>query len=164
MDQAKSVARTIIGEDIYFGDVNADQSPDGFGLKADGSVIEGAWTAGSIHGQGLQVYPNGDSYVGSFQHGEVAGMGKFVNYRGVGNSKQNGEGTETWADGAVYQGHFKDGKKEGFGKFLWADKATCMALDASFGLMGRRMKAATRTTRSTAKAFSLGPMASSTTA
>ena len=39
----------------------------------------------------------------------------------------------------------------------------CMALDASFGLMGRRMKAATRT-RSTAKAFSLGPMASSTTA
>ena len=48
MDQAKSVARTIIGEDIYFGDVNADQSPDGFGLKADGSVIEGvdSWTAG----------------------------------------------------------------------------------------------------------------------
>jgi len=40
----------------------------------------------------------------------------------------------------------------------------CMALNASFGLMGRRMKAATRTTRSTAKAFSIGPMASSTTA
>ena len=83
-------------------------------LKADESVIEGAWTAGSIHGQGLQVYPNGDSYVGSFEHGEVAGMGKFVNYRGATydgewkNSKQNGEGTETWADGAVYQGHFRE--------------------------------------------------------
>ena len=55
--------------------------------------------------------------MGSFEHGEVADMGKFVNYRGVGNSKQNGEGTETWADGAVYQGHFKDGK------YLWVDKA-----------------------------------------
>ena len=71
----------------------------------------------------------------------------------------------------MYQGHFRNGKKEGFGKFLWADKAkydgdfhnnlegkgryvgvmgyegaitACMALDASFGLMGRRMKAAMR--------------------
>jgi hypothetical protein len=131
MDQAAYIAKIALGEDIYFGEIDANKSPLGFGLllKADGSIIEGTWTNGTIHSQGLQIYPNGDSYVGSFEHGEVSGMGKFVNYNGATyegewkNSKQNGEGTETWGDGAVYQGSFREGKKEGFGRFVWADHA-----------------------------------------
>lgn len=131
MDQAAYIAKIALGEDIYFGEIDTNKSPLGFGLllKADGSIIEGTWTNGTIHSQGLQIYPNGDSYVGSFEHGEVSGMGKFVNYNGATyegewkNSKQNGEGTETWGDGAVYQGSFREGKKEGFGRFVWADHA-----------------------------------------
>ena len=57
-----------------------------------------------VHGMAKCTYPNGDVYIGEFQH-----------------SKRHGHGTYTHADGAVYVGEYQHGEKHGQGKFTFPD-------------------------------------------
>lgn len=117
---------------VYFGDTDTNLVPQGLGLRleADLTLLEGNWNEGLLHGNGLQIYPNGDYYEGCFANGEIAGKGKFVHMGGAAyegdwkDSRQHGHGIEQWVDGSTYEGDFVAGKKQGFGRFHWCDEST----------------------------------------
>jgi len=52
------------------------------------------------HGQGTNIFANGDSYIGEFKEG-----------------KPDGKGTFTSNDGSVYIGEYVQGLKQGKGKW-----------------------------------------------
>lgn len=89
----------------------------------DGSVYEGLIDhLQRPHGQGKQVYPNGDVYVGFFVEGQKNGMGKlekkgqFTYYGNFNRNKMSGQGTMYFEDGRRYKGEFMDGKFNGEGE------------------------------------------------
>ena len=69
-----------------------------------------------MSGIGLDVYTNGDKYVGECKDGERNGQGTFTNpdggkYEGEWKDGDfDGQGTETWSDGSKYVGEYKDGE------------------------------------------------------
>ncbi|KAI0501687.1 hypothetical protein KFK09_016632 [Dendrobium nobile] len=71
--------------------------------------------------QGVELYPNGDSYEGEFHLGKCNGSGvyDFFNqgrYEGDWvDGKHDGYGIERWAQGIRYQGHYRRGLQNGFG-------------------------------------------------
>ena len=61
---------------------------------------------GDVHGKAKVTYPNGDVYIGEYQHGQ-----------------KHGHGTCTWADGAVYVGVWQHGDRHGQGTFNYVSGA-----------------------------------------
>ncbi|CAG9312805.1 unnamed protein product [Blepharisma stoltei] len=115
---------------IYVGEWNKSGTPCGRGERylSDGSYSKGIWKDGKMHGHCLQVFANGDYYVGDVFEDTIQGLGKLFtietqcSYEGEWkNGKQNGFGVENWPDGARFSGNFVNGKKNGKGKFIWAD-------------------------------------------
>lgn len=75
------------------------------------------------HGNGTQIYPNGDKYTGYFVSGQKNGIGKFVKndytYHGTfANNKMTGYGTMIFNDGRQYKGNFKNGLYDGEGELI----------------------------------------------
>ncbi|TNV80054.1 hypothetical protein FGO68_gene13105 [Halteria grandinella] len=62
----------------------------------DGSMFEGEWKRGMVHGRGKGVRANGESYEGEFQNGRSHGQGRW-----------------TYPDGRYEEGQYEDGKKIG---------------------------------------------------
>jgi hypothetical protein len=56
------------------------------------------------HGEGIEIYVDGDKYAGSWSHDHF-----------------HGHGTYTWSDGASYVGDWNEGKFHGFGILTNAD-------------------------------------------
>ena len=81
----------------------------GFGIATlmDGNTLEGQWQHGELHGPGQVVYPKGNTYVGFFEHGWRHGKGKAVE-----------------VDGTVWEGEWNHGKMHGQGKITYPDKTT----------------------------------------
>lgn len=112
--------------DEYFGDINDQNLPHGYGIKfySDGSIYIGDWFEGARHsvknkaswsrndglhyegtwlndlkhGSGTLRYPDGSSYRGEFAKGY-----------------EHGHGHKTFPDGAVFEGRFRFGKRDGPG-------------------------------------------------
>ena len=72
---------------------------------ADGTVYDGEWKDGKIHGQGKKTWADGTVYDGEWKDGNYHGQGKM-----------------TWAtDGTVYDGEWKDDNMHGQGEFTSLD-------------------------------------------
>jgi hypothetical protein len=94
----------------------------------DGSVDEGDFVEGRLHGKGKRTYNDGAVYIGDFVNGLRHGKGKTTNANGdvhegdYANGNSHGKGKYTWADdGTVYEGDFVDSKFHGKGKITYAD-------------------------------------------
>jgi hypothetical protein len=79
----------------YFGQLNAQKAPDGYGKCSwsDGTTHAGQWKDGSMHGNGILHFCTGDFYVGSLQKNASHGVGVLLQ-----------------KNGAVSSGIWKDGK------------------------------------------------------
>jgi len=80
---------------------------DGYGVYQyeDGTRYEGYWSYGFRDGFGMQIMPNGDTYIGQFD---------LDHY--------NGNGTYTWAEnGNKYIGHWQKSNRQGIGTYISAD-------------------------------------------
>lgn len=71
--------------------------------------------------QGVQTYPNGDSFEGSWIQGYIEGPGKYVwanenvyvgNMKG---GKMSEKGTLTWKNGDAFEGNWLNGMMHGYG-------------------------------------------------
>ena len=65
----------------------------------------GGWLADKIHGQGTELWSDGNTYVGMFALGKREGVGKFIS-----------------VDGASYEGMFKNGAMSGLGAYTYPDE------------------------------------------
>src|SRR5574343_1875170 len=76
----------------------------GFGtLYANGTVYEGDWRNGEMHGKGEYTYANGSVYYGDWRDG-----------------KERGKGRLTLVKGTVYYGDWRDGRLHGKGEYTYA--------------------------------------------
>lgn len=85
-------------DDVYVGPF-ASQLPHGKGVyeSADGTRYEGDWERGRQNGQGKEVWPNGETYIGNFKDGKKEGTGELT------------------TDSMKYTGEFKENRIEGRG-------------------------------------------------
>ncbi|MCD8255188.1 MAG: hypothetical protein LUC36_06570 [Oscillospiraceae bacterium] len=95
---------------IYSGEVNEAGLPDGYGsfTTANSEGMEytytGDWVNGHWHGEGIEVWDNGQSYTGQFA-----------------SDARSGEGTLTKSDGTIYEGSFVDDAFCGEGVIYFTD-------------------------------------------
>uniref|UniRef100_A0A8R7R9C4 1-phosphatidylinositol-4-phosphate 5-kinase n=3 Tax=Triticum urartu TaxID=4572 RepID=A0A8R7R9C4_TRIUA len=90
---------------------------------------KGQWKLDRKHGHGLQTYPNGDTFEGSWVQGHMEGHGcRYTWANGntyVGtmrNGTMFGKGVLTWsATGDSFQGNWLDGAMHGYGLYTWED-------------------------------------------
>ena len=127
------------GQTFYEGDFHAGLR-HGFGLYQlaapvratkenpgnPGRSYEGEWRNGMRHGRGREVWPNGDTLVGSFRHGKASGPGTLVTRSGRYEGQfvegmRSGRGSFEWHSGATYEGEWKENRMWGRGKFVSAD-------------------------------------------
>lgn len=118
--------------DEYFGTVNANNEPEGHGVKfySDGTLYVGDWENGVPHtyGKGLWQRPDGSQYEGNFIKGLKHGIGTQIfpdgsRYRGeFAKGYEHGHGTRFQKDGSIFEGRFRFGKKDGPGVLTTADK------------------------------------------
>ncbi|SFT55872.1 4-amino-4-deoxy-L-arabinose transferase [Lishizhenia tianjinensis] len=64
----------------YFGefDENNKRSGQGKFIRTDGTVFEGQWKDGTLHGQAAFVTPQGEKYEGNFDKGKRQGLFKYT--------------------------------------------------------------------------------------
>jgi len=88
----------------YFGDVDTDGEPHGFGrmIFDDGGVYEGEWVHGLEHGRGTYLWTWGDKYDGEWCNG-----------------KKEGACIHTYADGGRFEGEMLNDVREGYGHFQY---------------------------------------------
>ena len=93
----------------------------------DGSIYEGEFVDGKVHGQGTYTWSDGTMYEGTFESGLLHGEGRLMwpsgaMYDGPFQAgEMAGTGTKTWPSGATYTGDFVDGRIEGTGTMAWPD-------------------------------------------
>ena len=78
-----------------------------------GDRYEGEWKECLKHGNGTDIYHNGDSYIGQYRFGIKSSYKVFITIIG----KPCGYGQYFWKNGGSYTGEFLDGLKHGFGKW-----------------------------------------------
>ena len=117
---------TLIAPVVGFGQCIVGDCENGEGayLWEDGSICNGSWKNGNLHGSGVQiVYDEGvfiGVYDGGFNEGTISGWGTETLYDDdglllgtyVGNwadDNYNGWGIWIWDDGTIEKGIYKDG-------------------------------------------------------
>ena len=97
-------------------------------IDAAGNRYDGEWSvAGLKHGQGTQVWANGDRYSGGWKRGKPSGSGTMQfaagnRYEGEWQAgKMHGAGTYWYGDGESFRGHWQDDQAHGRGKYTHAD-------------------------------------------
>ena len=89
--------------------------------------LKGNWENDFKHGNGVEIWDDGNTYEGSYVLGKLSGFGKFSyvnNSKYEGNFKNNqleGKGTFYWPNGIIYDGEWKNNKMNGFGITFWPD-------------------------------------------
>lgn len=73
-----------------------------------GDRYEGEWKEYLKHGNGTDVFANGDTYIGQYMFGTP---------RRITIGKPCGYGQYIWKNGSTYVGEFRNGLKHGFGKY-----------------------------------------------
>jgi hypothetical protein len=86
-------------------------------IYSNGDTYVGEWKDGKRHGQGTYTWACGNKYVGRWVYNKQHGQGIYTWFDGekyVGAFKDDlyhGEGTHTSASGVVFKGKWKDGKR-----------------------------------------------------
>ena len=64
----------------YFGEFDENNKRSGFGkfVRTDGTLFEGEWKDGMLHGEAMFVTPQGEKYEGEFVQGKRQGEFKFT--------------------------------------------------------------------------------------
>jgi len=95
---------------------------------------EGSLVRGKAEGQGLLMFPEGDTLSGHFENGEAAGLverkyKRQGTYRGEWHHGQaNGAGEWHYGLGLHFKGNFKDGEPFGEGVLTYPDKRSVTAV------------------------------------
>ena len=83
-------------------------------------MYSGAFQCNLPHGYGIETWPDGTTYQGSYEMGKKNGVGKFSwndtneMYQGYFKDDQfHGQGRYEWADGRIYDGEWLSGKMNG---------------------------------------------------
>ena len=128
------IGKDIISNWIYIGEVKegTDDTPHGIGIRVNeygGSIQEGYWINGELHGRGRDIDNAGNYYIGEFKRGCYNGEGTWYEDNGnryeggLKNGNYYGQGTYYTEDGDKYTGiwaywrkgqgevNYKDGKK-----------------------------------------------------
>jgi len=86
------------GDEFYSGRWKFNK-PEGQGyIRSSLSEYNGDIKNGYKHGQGIELFHNGDRYEGMYSNG-----------------KPEGQGTYAWTNGSIYKGEFKIGLRYGHG-------------------------------------------------
>jgi hypothetical protein len=91
---------------------------------ADGYIYKGAWLNDKMHGEGEEIWPDGEEYFGNYHLGIKQGYGvyKYASghvYEGEFSvDKKHGVGICTWPNGDVYSGEYKAGLRHGKGSYV----------------------------------------------
>lgn len=97
------------------------------GNNGSAGVYRGQCLNDMPHGSGKISYNNGDTIIGAFKNGVLAGLGT---YRSAGGNvyegswldgKRHGSGTFKWARGSHYVGEWMQDKKNGRGTYTWSN-------------------------------------------
>lgn len=101
-------------------------------LRDTGSVYEGDFALGSLHGEGTYTWKDGIVYHGSFVENCIMGIGNYTwpggaQYTGgVLNGLRHGYGVLHFDDSVVrYEGEWKNGRRHGTGTLWYDDNGTC---------------------------------------
>lgn len=84
----------------------------------NGSIGEGEFEDGELHGIGKLTTPSGNYYEGEFEHGALTGQGKYVSHDETAqgtykDGKLNGKGKVTYPSGLILEGNFANGHPHG---------------------------------------------------
>ena len=129
----KCFGNSCYGNWVYIGEVKEGtyDTPHGIGIRVwyGGSIDEGYWKDGELHGRGRVIYGTGNYYIGEWQRGSYNGEGTYYQdgdkYTGQWHDYK-GQGEINYTDGTEYTGHwdwFIEGgyKRHGFGTLYSAD-------------------------------------------
>ena len=113
------------GKTTYKGQWENDQ-PHGKGVEfwPDGSEFEGTYYKGLRHGQGRFTWPDKSVYQGDFRCNCIEGYGGCTwsngsSYLGMWkNNEMHGKGQFKWGDGRIYEGRYRGNLKHGFGVLI----------------------------------------------
>ena len=101
-------------------------------LRDTGSVYEGDFALGSLHGEGTYTWKDGIVYHGSFVENCIMGIGNYTwpggaQYKGgVLSGLRHGYGVLHFDDSVVrYEGEWKNGRRHGTGTLWYDDNGTC---------------------------------------
>ena len=119
--------------------------PEGAGIaqRADGSVHEGTYRNGELHGPAVVVFKNDNKLEANFEHGKPVGNVKVTfaggdRYEGGWSHGPEGAGSMTFALGGAYRGPFHEGKPVGDGEILYPNGQVLKArFNGSFQLTQR---------------------------
>jgi hypothetical protein len=64
---------------VYSGEFDDAGSAHGLGVRLfpDGNSYSGMWVAGKKHGLGVFAFPDGESYCGEYRNGRMSGRGVY---------------------------------------------------------------------------------------
>ena len=116
----------------------------GIFIKGDGETYEGEYRHNQYHGRGKQRLPQGDQFDGMFKEGQYHGRG-FMRYADDSNYQGDflagmfhGQGTFRWPKGAgSYTGTFVKNRMDGFGKRVFSNKTVFEGEYKGGGMNGR---------------------------
>jgi len=120
--------------------------PDGAGIAqwADGSLHEGTYREGKLHGAATVVFSSKSQLRGTFEQGRVVGDVKFDDQSGSlyeggwGDDGPEGRGTKVFALGGSYRGLWHKGKPVGDGEILYPNGQVLKgSFNGSFLLKGQ---------------------------
>ena len=115
--------------DIFVGTATDDGEKQGEGLELfiNGDMYIGRYESNSPEGYGEYYWENGSYYRGQFLCGMRHGRGAWAmlngdHYEGeYMNDKKNGKGTYVWKNGSKYKGNFENDYRHGYGEMFWQD-------------------------------------------
>ena len=99
-------------------------------FKADGSKYVGTFEDGEMSGVGVKTWANGKTYKGNWARGLFHGRGELISVDGdvytgeFRNGMFHGKGRRCWASGDVYNGRWRDGVRSGRGVLRRSDGFT----------------------------------------
>lgn len=81
--------------------------------------LQGSYSDGAMHGNGVYHFGSGDVYEGTFVAGEKSGRGKYTSNTGsvydgeYAKDKRHGKGTFRYPSGAVFEGIWDNDQVQG---------------------------------------------------
>lgn len=117
-------------DDLFVGHLHSTKnSKYGFGVEifGNGDAYLGNYELSKPEGYGEYYWASGAHYSGSFLAGQRHGTGRWTisggdSYEGeYMNDKKCGEGVYTWKNGCKYRGQFENDLRHGYGEMIFLD-------------------------------------------
>jgi hypothetical protein len=86
-------------------------------------TYKGGWAQSEKSGRGVEVWPNGDTYIGEYRHDNFHGQGVLSTRRGryegaFARGLKKGHGRMEWRNGDTYEGQWSDNLMHGTGRYF----------------------------------------------